>query len=150
MSLRIPPPLVALLSVLLMWLFTEHLPSWQFAVPYAGFIAGALIAAGFGIDIVSVLAFRRAKTTVTPLKPEKASRLVVSGFYRFSRNPMYLGMLLILAGVAVWFGSFANIIILIAFVFYITAFQIKPEEARLDQLFGAEYRAYRQRVRRWL
>lgn len=150
MSLRIPPPLIALVSLLLMWLFAEQLPALQVPVPYSGLIAGFLVVVGLAIDITAILAFRRAKTTVTPLNPEKASRLVVSGLYRFSRNPMYLGMLIILSGAAIWFGTPISILILIGFVGYITTFQIKPEEARLDQLFGEEYRAYRQRVRRWL
>jgi len=150
MKLRIPPPLVSLVSALAMSLLAEQFPAAKVAVPYGAYIAGIFIAVGLTIDLVSVLAFRKAKTTVTPLKPERASQLVISGFYRFSRNPMYLGMLLILIGAAIWFGSLANIAVLAGFVAYITAFQIKPEETRLEQLFGAEYRVYRQQVRRWL
>lgn len=150
MKLRIPPPVVAFVSALIMWLLTDQFPAAKVAVPYGAYIGGIFIAVGVTIDLVSVLAFLKAKTTVTPLKPEKASQLVTSGFYRFSRNPMYLGMLFILVGVAIWFGSLANIVILASFVAYITAFQIKPEETRLEQLFGADYRDYRQQVRRWL
>lgn len=150
MKLRIPPPLVALVCALMMWLLAEQFPAARVVMPYGAYIAGIFIALGLTIDVVSVLAFRKAKTTVTPLKPEKASKLVISGFYRFSRNPMYLGMLLILTGAAIGFASLANIAVLGGFFAYITAFQIKPEETRLEQLFGAQYRDYRQQVRRWL
>ncbi len=150
MSLRVPPPLLALLALVLMWLAAEYLELWQFTGPYQAAIAITLGALGIVIDLVSILAFRRARTTVSPLAPEKASQLVVTGLYRISRNPMYLGLLLILTGAVVWFGSAANVLILMCFVAYITAFQIKPEEERLKRIFGPEYRYYRRQVRRWL
>ena len=150
MSLRIPPPIVALLALISMWLAAQYLEIWQFEVPYQVGVAAILVALGIIIDLVSIAAFRRAKTTVTPLAPEKASQLVVTGLYRISRNPMYLGLLLILTGAMVWLGSGANVFILVSFVAYITAFQIKPEEERLERIFGPQYQAYKRRVRRWL
>lgn len=133
-----------------MWLAAQYLEIWQFEVPYQVSVAAILVALGIIIDLVSIAAFRRAKTTVTPLAPEKASQLVVTGLYRISRNPMYLGLLLILTGAMVWLGSGANVFILVSFVAYITAFQIKPEEDRLERIFGPQYQAYKRRVRRWL
>lgn len=133
-----------------MWLAAQYLQIWQFEVPYQVGVAAILVALGIIIDLVSIAAFRRAKTTVTPLAPEKASQLVVTGLYRISRNPMYLGLLLILTGAMVWLGSGANVFILVSFVAYITAFQIKPEEDRLERIFGPQYQAYKRRVRRWL
>lgn len=133
-----------------MWLAAQYLQIWQFEVPYQVGVAAILVALGITIDLVSIAAFRRAKTTVTPLAPEKASQLVVTGLYRISRNPMYLGLLLILTGAMVWLGSGANVFILVSFVAYITAFQIKPEEDRLERIFGPQYQAYKRRVRRWL
>lgn len=109
-----------------------------------------LIAIGLSIDVMAIVSFRKAKTTINPLSPGKTSKLVVSGVYRFTRNPMYLGMLIILIGCAIWFGSVLNVIVLAAFVAYITIFQIKPEEARLEELFGDELRAYMNKVRRWV
>ena len=88
MSLRIPPPIVALLALISMWLAAQYLEIWQFEVPYQVSVAAILVALGIIIDLVSIAAFRRAKTTVTPLAPEKASQLVVTGLYRISRNPM--------------------------------------------------------------
>lgn len=150
MSLRIPPPIVALLALISMWLVAEYLELWRIEVPFKAGIAAILVALGVIIDLVSIAAFRRARTTVTPLAPEKASQLVVTGLYRISRNPMYLGLLLILTGAMVWLGSGANVFILASFVAYITAFQIKPEEERLERIFGSQYQAYTRRVRRWL
>lgn len=150
MSLRIPPPLVALAGALLMWGIASWFPQLVFAFPFRQPLAYALGGAGLAFDLVSVAAFVKARTTVTPLAPEKASSLVTGGLYKFTRNPMYLGMLLVLTGIAMWFGSPLNVIVLIGFVAYITTFQIKPEEARLEEIFGADYRDYMQRVRRWL
>lgn len=133
-----------------MWLAAQYLQIWQFEVPYQVGVAAILVALGITIDLVSIAAFRRAKTTVTPLAPENASQLVVTGLNRISRNPMYLGLLLILTGAMVWLGSGANVFILVSFVAYITAFQIKPEEDRLERIFGPQYQAYKRRVRRWL
>lgn len=150
MKLLIPPPIVALLCGLLMWFVSGQFPAARAAFPLQDMLAYALIAAGISLDLVSILAFLRARTTVTPLAPEKASSLVVGGLYRFSRNPMYLGLLFILSGAAVWFGVLANLAVIIGFVAYITAFQIKPEEERLSEIFGQEYRDYQRQVRRWL
>ncbi|MBO6529103.1 MAG: isoprenylcysteine carboxylmethyltransferase family protein [Erythrobacter sp.] len=150
MTLLIPPPIIALLCGLVMWGIAEAFPQTRFAFPFQSLLAGAFVAVGIAIDLISIGAFRKAKTTVTPLAPQKATRLVVTGLYRYTRNPMYLGLLLILSGVAIWLGSPVNGVILIAFVAYITAFQIAPEEARLSELFGSDYEGYKAQVRRWL
>lgn len=150
MKLLIPPPIIALLCGLAMWGIAEAFPQMRFAFPFQSLLAGGFVAVGLALDLISIGAFRKAKTTVTPLTPEKATSLVVTGLYRYTRNPMYLGLLLILSGIAIWLGSPINGMILIAFVGYITAFQIAPEEARLVKLFGSDYKRYRARVRRWL
>ena len=150
MKLLIPPPIVAALCGLAMWGIAHVLPQTRLAFSFQTLLASIFIVAGLSIDLVSIGAFRKAKTTVTPLAPEKASSLVVTGLYRYTRNPMYVGMLFILTGVAIWLGSLVNALVLIAFVAYITVFQIMPEEARLAQVFGADYERYRTRVRRWL
>ncbi|MEL7488854.1 MAG: isoprenylcysteine carboxylmethyltransferase family protein, partial [Pseudomonadota bacterium] len=118
--------------------------------PGQGVLAGALIVIGLTIELTSVAAFFRRKTTVNPLAPGKASALVVDGFYRFTRNPMYLGMLILLSGWAVHLGSFINVFIAALFVVALTHLQIKPEERALSKRFGEDYEAYRKRVRRWL
>jgi protein-S-isoprenylcysteine O-methyltransferase Ste14 len=150
LELLVPPPIVALIAGLAMWGIAAAWPALAIGLPFQSVLAGALLALGVAIDLTAILAFKRAKTTVTPLTPEKSSHLVVTGLYRFTRNPMYLGMLFILGGIAVWLGSLANIAVLAAFITYITAFQISPEEARLAAIFGADYTRYCQRVRRWI
>lgn len=150
MKLLIPPPIVALITGVLIWGGNAIAPQWQITFPFQVPIAASLIAIGLMLDITSILAFRRVKTTVTPLAPEKASSLVIGGLYKFTRNPMYLGLLLILSGVCILIGNPAGVVALIGFVAYINAFQIKPEERLLEQNFGAEYLRYQQTVRRWL
>lgn len=150
MKLLVPPPLVAAISALLMWGIASQFSALRFAFPFQETLAYALMGLGISMDIVSILAFRREKTTVTPLVPEKASSLVVTGLYRFSRNPMYLGLLLVLVGIALVLGSVVNVAVIVAFVAYITAFQIRPEEQRLTEVFGARYLSYMREVRRWI
>ena len=112
--------------------------------------AVAFLAAGVGLMATAVASFVTANTTINPLKPSRASRLVTSGVFRLSRNPIYVGDLLVLVAIAVWLGQAANIALLAGFVWYIDRFQIRPEERALSTLFGAEYTAYCARVRRWL
>ena len=112
--------------------------------------AVAFLAAGVGLMAAAVASFVAANTTINPLKPSRASRLVTSGVFRLSRNPIYVGDLLVLVAIAVWLGQAANIALLAGFVWYIDRFQIRPEERALSTLFGAEYAAYCARVRRWL
>ena len=87
---------------------------------------------------------------VNPNKPEQASKLVTSGIYRISRNPMYLGFAFILAGWGVWLSSVWAMLGVIGFIGYLTLFQIMPEERALTKLFGDEFTIYKARVRRWL
>ena len=150
LDLKVPPPLVALLVAIAMWGISLGPFSWE-APPLmrmAGALAIAAVGAAFSVG--GVIAFRRAKTTVNPMKPEAASSLVSSGVYRATRNPMYVGLLLVLVAWAVFLSSFLALLGPLAFIAYIGRFQITPEERVLSALFGAEYSAYKARVRRWL
>ena len=150
LELKIPPPLVALCLAILMWLTAR--PTGSLAVPVGPRlgVALALVGAGLGISVSGVVAFRRARTTVNPIKASSASALVVSGIYRYTRNPMYLGLLIALFAWAVYVSRPLALIFLPVYVLYITRFQIVPEERILGSLFGTAYSAYRARVRRWL
>ena len=109
-----------------------------------------LMAFGTLLGILGVWAFRRVRTTVSPFNPEQTEHFVSDGVYRFSRNPMYAGMGCWLVA---WAGYLAHPLpwlFLVAFVAYMTRFQIMPEECVLAQKFGAEYESYCRRVRRWL
>ena len=102
------------------------------------------------VSIAGTISFHRAKTTVNPMKPDKASSLVTSGVYRITRNPMYVGLLLVLVAWAVFLSSPPALAGPVAFLFYVGRFQIMPEEITLSSLFGSEYNAYKSGVRRWL
>jgi protein-S-isoprenylcysteine O-methyltransferase Ste14 len=150
LELRVPPLAVLLVAGVLMGLIALSTPpmAWPNAVRFG--IATAVASAGILIAVSGLLAFRRARTTASPLRPDKASSLVASGIYRYTRNPMYLGMLLVLVGWAVYLARPWALAVLPAFVIYMNRFQIGPEERVLDGIFGAEFAAYRRRVRRWL
>lgn len=150
LELRIPPAVVVFLMGAGMWLASIALPSLAFSFPGRRIVAVALALAGGFVAVLGVTTFRRARTTVNPLTPQAASSLVTAGIYRFSRNPMYLGMLLLLAGAAVFLGNAGALLLLPAFVVYMNQYQIKPEERALSALFGSEFTAYLQRVRRWI
>jgi len=147
---RIPPPAVFILVGAAMWGVRDMTVRIPMGVVARGILAGALVLAGVVLGIAGTLAFRSAQTTIDPHRPEAASTLVVDGIYRFTRNPMYLGLAIILLGWAVYLvapPAFAGPVL---FGLYITAFQIVPEERVLAARFGPEYTAYRERVRRWL
>jgi len=155
LELKLPPPAVALACAGTM-LLLSWLPPWRGEAPGAAtlallhLVAPLLAALGLGIALSGVLAFRRARTTVNPLKPETSSALVTSGIYRVTRNPMYLGMAVVLLGWAAWLGSPWTMVGVAAFVLYITRFQIAPEERALLRIFSREFADYRGRVRRWI
>jgi protein-S-isoprenylcysteine O-methyltransferase Ste14 len=146
----LPPPALGLAAAGLAWGASQWFPGFSITFPGQQILAGLLLGTGLLIDGAGVLAFIRQKTTVNPLTPERAQKLVVSGLYRFSRNPMYLGMAFLIAAWSVYLGTPAVLVILPAFVLILNEIQIKPEEAALERLFGDEYRGYKQEVRRWL
>lgn len=150
LDLRIPPPIVALTVAGGMWLVARSAPILQLPQVVRFMVAIALAVLGAAIALGGVLAFRRARTTVNPLKPETSAALVTGGVYSFTRNPMYLGMLLALIGWAAYLSSAWSLLGPALFVSYIARFQIVPEEKALDRLFGASFAEYRQRVRRWI
>ncbi|MGP1273952.1 MAG: methyltransferase family protein [Caulobacterales bacterium] len=147
---RIPPPLVCFLSALASWGLAHSTPSFQLA--FAGQRpAGALvICAGILIALAGIIAFRRARTTVSPLRPDRATALVTGGIYRWTRNPMYLGMATVLAGWTLILGHPAGLLGLTAFVLFIDRFQIQPEERALEAIFGDAFAKYRSAVGRWI
>lgn len=148
LNLKIPPLVVALASSVGMWLIARYTPSSEMAFP-DGFIA-ILFAAGLLVGIGGSITFWRSDTTVDPRTPEKASTLVTSGIYSITRNPMYLGLLIMMIAWGVYLTNVFSIAFVVGYVLYLTQFQIKPEEAALENLFGEDFAAYKGRVRRWL
>lgn len=150
LELKVPPVGVVLVMAALMWFAVGAVPAFGFVFPVRDFVAVIFAGAGVATGAMGIASFVRAKTTVNPMKPDSASSLVVSGFYARSRNPMYLGLLLILVGWAWYLSNVLAFLLLPAFILYMNRFQIEPEERALASLFGQEFAAYKSRVRRWL
>ena len=150
LELRIPPVVVMVVVTALMGLTATLVPALAFAVPGRAVITSLLVAAGMVFALAGVVRFRQSATTVSPIHPEGASSLVTTGIYRVTRNPMYLGMLLILLGWAVWLAHPLSLLALPLFVLYLNRFQIGPEERILRNKFGEAFDSYAHRVRRWL
>ena len=147
---RVPPPIVAFIFAALMWGLARYAPVFNIQLPLKVFIVSALAAMGALCSLTGALTFRRAKTTIDPMKPHEASILVCTGIYRVTRNPMYLGLAFVLTAWAVYLNSLEALIGVLGFLLYIHGFQILPEERALIEVFGEEYREYQSRVRRWL
>ncbi|HUL94090.1 MAG TPA: isoprenylcysteine carboxylmethyltransferase family protein [Burkholderiales bacterium] len=150
LELKIPPPLVALSVAIAMWSVASFVPLPELPPMIRKSVAIAMALAGGAFDIAGALSFRRARTTINPMKPYSTTALVSSGVYRITRNPMYVGLLFVLVSWAVFLSSAWALLGPLAFCLYIGRFQIAPEERVLSELFGNEYLAYKVKVRRWL
>lgn len=149
MELRIPPVFVFLVFAAMMYLLAQFLPVGYFEFFGSEYLMGFLLVMAIMIIVVSMFQFFRAKTTVDPRAPSKADTLVTGGLYQYSRNPMYLAMLLLLLAWGLWLGNAFNTLLAAFFVAYMNKFQVMPEEEALLQKFGNEYRQYVSKVRRW-
>lgn len=147
---KVPPPAYTLIMAGMMWLLDKYFPLFDWLDKPWNKLGLVIIGAAIALDLWSLLLFFRAKTTSNPMKPNNTSYLVTSGLYRFSRNPMYLGLLVMLTGWALYLGSLSPLSMLPLFVWMLTKQQIIPEETILMDKFGQEYRDYQQRVRRWI
>lgn len=149
-ELKVPPAALGVIAAALMWAVSSATPAFDFTLPADSASAATLALLGTLTCLAGVVSFRRAKTTVNPMKPDSTSSLVVSGIYRYTRNPMYLGFLLILLGWAAFLSNVLALVALPAFVLYMNRFQISPEQRVLASLFADDYAEYRARVGRWL
>jgi protein-S-isoprenylcysteine O-methyltransferase Ste14 len=150
LELKVPPPAIVFVIAVLMWLVSRVTPAFAVAFPAQNPFASSLAAVGLITGIAGIVAFRKAQTTVNPMKPDSTSSLVMGGVYAVSRNPMYLGGLLILTGWAVLLSNGFAFLCLPAYILYMNRFQIAPDEKALTSLFGQNFVAYKSRVRRWL
>ena len=150
LELKVPPVAVMLIAAALIWAVDASGAAPGFAFRGQNAAAAALAALGVGVTVFGLAAFSRARTTVNPLRPEEASKLVVKGVYRVTRNPMYLGFLLLLLAWAIFLGNLGAFLVIAVFVLYMNLFQIAPEERALAARFGAEFEEYKRRVRRWI
>jgi protein-S-isoprenylcysteine O-methyltransferase Ste14 len=147
-NVRIAPPILALLHIIAAFILARFVPL-PFSVPRAvEYIGFALVVIGFLFGLGAVIAFRRARTTLDPYHP--VSSIVTSGMYGFSRNPIYLGFLLMVIGIPLNAGTYWGIILGPVFILLCNKLVIEHEEAYLEKRFGETYISYRSRVRRWL
>jgi len=148
MNNKIPPPIVTFICGMAIF-FSKSFFN-QFFYYSNNIISLFLLIFGLGVFLLAVKAFGKHKTTVNPLEPRQASSLVVSGIFKFSRNPMYLGMFIVLLSISFKINLVGGIIISLFFYLFITKFQIIPEEKAMNELFGDEFIEYSNKTRRWI
>ncbi|WP_297324113.1 isoprenylcysteine carboxylmethyltransferase family protein [Nitrosomonas sp.] len=150
LELKIPPAGLVLLFAAAMWL-TAQTNSWAMVqIPGEEWVAIALSMLGCTLIIVAAIQFISARTTVNPLTPESATEIVTQGIYKLSRNPMYVGFLVMLVAWGVFLENILSLLLLPLFVLYLNRFQIMPEEKALLTKFGDGYGQYLKSVRRWV
>lgn len=151
-KLKIPPLLLFILCIALMWLIKRFLPGDlpDYRHMVILMLGTFIIMIAVIIAVLAVVTIRKAKTTMSPFQPQNTTQMVIWGLYSKSRNPMYLSLLLGLIAWAIWLGSIWVWFVLPLFIWLITYFQIKPEEQILTQKFGQRYLDYSRQVRRWL
>ncbi|MYM58386.1 hypothetical protein GTG28_04050 [Vibrio sp. OCN044] len=147
---KLPPPLVFIILFLAIKFTSEEFNTLSVNLPFAHIVLIACLVVSVFVGFAGVYEFRKAKTTINPIQVKQASKVVDTGVFSFTRNPMYLSMFVLLFGFAYWQQNILSMLITFTFVFYINRFQILPEEAALEELFGATYVDYKQRVRRWI
>lgn len=147
---KIPPLVYLFMFASAALLLARYFPFHRFQAPSIIIFGAALAVLGLTASVAAVMQFRRLRTSVSPLYPQRAQALATSGLFSFSRNPMYLGMLLMLAGWVLALGGLSGVIVLVFFIIVMTQFQIQPEERMLLEKFGDEFLLYKNNVRRWL
>ena len=146
--IKIPPPLLVLILVISNYFSSKkidliHLPN-QNIISFIIFLIGVLIL------INPIFKFIKSKTTIDPIKFKKVNKLITSGIYKYSRNPMYLGLLMIIISTSIFYLNIFSISTPFFFYFWINRFQIKREEIFLTEKFGKEYLLYMTKTRRWI
>ncbi len=147
---RIPPAVILIFCILIAYCFAQFFPLIILKAPFKPLPSLILFFAGTGIILFSGWRFFKSKTTVDPRYPEKTNTLVVEGLYRYSRNPMYVGMAMVLLGVVMYWAALSGLAALFLFIYVINTLQIIPEEYALARKFGGEYDRYCAKVRRWI
>jgi protein-S-isoprenylcysteine O-methyltransferase Ste14 len=150
LELKIPPAALWFAAAVSIALLANAMPQLSFEFPGDGVVAVLVAFTGGALALAAVIEFKRSNTSVNPLDPNRASSFVATGIYRYTRNPMYLGMATALLGVTLWVGTVWGFFVIFLFCVYLTRFQIMPEERLLAQKFGQEFHAYCSRVRQWL
>lgn len=147
---KIPPVALFVLFIVAINQISHEFLAFRYPLPLSNMVFLLCFVASGVVGLAGIIEFRRAKTTVNPVKVHSASTIVDSGIFAYSRNPMYLGLFLLIFGFAYWQQNILSIAFSFGFVLYMNRFQIQPEERALEALFGVEYKDYKQRVRRWI
>jgi len=145
---RTMPTTYLLISIIVMTVLHSLFPAMRIIPPLWNLLGLVPLALGVIINLVADKAFHKANTTVKPF--EESSALITQGVFRASRNPMYLGFVLILIGIAVLMRSLTPYVVVLAFAILIDRMYITVEERMLAEKFGTEWEEYRQSTRRWL
>ena len=148
MSNKIPPPVITLIDALLIYYSSPFFPHLTLAA--FNVLPILSLVSGIAVIVFAIKSFKDYKTTINPLKPETASSLVTNGVFKYTRNPMYLGLLLILIYFSLIFNVVGGCLVSLGFIIYIAKFQIIPEEVAMEKLFGNQFLEYKQQVRRWI
>lgn len=150
LELKLPPAFLVLIFMLAMWGLDHLLPQLKLSWELHEWVSRLIFLVAITCIVSGVVSFKRARTTVNPTQPEKATSVVTTGIYRLTRNPMYLGFLIMILAMAVKLANPITWVMMPLFIIYMNQFQIKPEERALSELFGDEYIQYRKKVRRWI
>ena len=145
---KFPPPLVALTFGFLINYTKNIFPKIE--IKNEIIFGSFMIISGLIIILSAIILFKKYQTTITPLNPSNATKLITDGIYKFSRNPMYLGLLLVLVGISIIINLTGGFFFIILFILYINLFQIIPEENAMVDLFKDEFLEYKKNVRRWI
>lgn len=144
------PLFLVFIFLAMMWITNQVGLFWFFNIPFRLWITSAMSVMAVGIVFSAAFSFKKAQTTFDPRTPEKSSRLVTNGIFRFSRNPMYLGFLMMLIAGFIYSNNLVNFLFPFAFIFLSNLLYIKPEEHALQIIFGRDYQTYLKQVRRWI
>ena len=150
LELKVPPVAQVIITAAAMVGVSKVAPALKFSFNCSTALAIGLGVIGLGSGIMGVAQFKKAQTTPNPQTLEKVSSLVTDGIYRYSRNPMYVGLVLILLGWALYLSHFLAFVLVPVFMLYMTRFQIQPEERMMELKFGKKYQSYLSQVRRWI
>ena len=145
---KIPPPVVVLILVISTFFSSKKIDLIQ--IPFQTLISIFILSIGIIILTNPVLKFKKSKTTINPIKFKKVNKLVTSGIYKYSRNPMYLGLLMIVISSSIFYLNIYSILTPLFFYLLINRFQIKREEVFLTEKFGEDYLSYKKKTRRWI
>ena len=147
METKIPPPIVTLIFIFLIG-FSNRLIE-PFSFEYHTPLGVIIVICGLSVLISAARVFKQLETTINPMQPSQASKLAIIGPFKYTRNPMYLGMSIMLIGFGLIFGAKLTVCLVVMFVLYITVFQIIPEERAMEEKFS-DWKDYCSKVRRWL